>query len=154
METELAFADAENPALVPEAGATPQGRAGAAWSFPVVPETEPPLDPLRQAWALAKSLERRGLAAEVAPARGDLREHPCVTVRSGPERHAIATEHVYAGPAGEDGAWGFLWHHLEPIAPLGDVDGAAAVIARLLSCSGAVGPSECPVCAEMKRKAE
>lgn len=153
MGTELVFAACGESASAPDESTSPEDGGTAAWVPSRLPETEPPLDPRGQARALARSLERRGLAAEVAPARGDLREHPCVKVSTGPGRHAIATEYVYAAPAGGDGAWQFLWHHLEPIAPLGDVEEAAAVITRLLSCSGTAGPSECPVCAGIGRKA-
>lgn len=154
MGTELAFGAQDKTAPVTEQGTGTRAGGIADWTSPPVPETEPPLDPLGQIRALARTLERRGFTAEVQPARGEMREHPCLKVRTGPGRHAIAVERVYAAPTGADGAWQFLWHHLEPIAPLAAVDEAAAAISRLIGCSGTAGPSACPECAEIKRKTE
>lgn len=148
MTTELVFAGQGMPGAV------------AGVPVPVVPETEPPMDPLVQATALAGLLRERGFAVRVDRLQKHGAPDPCLTAGTGPGRHAGVLGRVYTGPSGEDGAWHFLFQAgsgrnamLVPVAELADPEGAAGRLDELIACPGTAARSACPVCDGIARKA-
>jgi hypothetical protein len=77
--------------------------------------------------ALAEVLARRGLRASLMAPPGRV---PSLHVVN-PAASALA-EHVYAGRS-QDGTWWFWWSWAERIAAVEDLEGAAALIERVLA---------------------
>jgi hypothetical protein len=76
---------------------------------------------------LAEALARRGLRARLMTPPGRV---PSLHVVN-PSTAALA-EDIYAG-RGQDGSWWFWWSWAERIAAEEDLDGAAALIQRVLA---------------------
>ncbi len=90
-----------------------------------------PLDGLARLEGLASRLADRGLRARLIAPPGRV---PSLHVVN-PVVTSLA-EDVYAGRA-EDGLWWFWWSWADQIAPSEDLDGAAAVISRVLAANHA-----------------